>query len=66
MMITISLEEYLETRGTQNDLAKALGIVQSAVSQMRRSKRKIMVTLHDDGKIEANEIRPIPARKSAA
>ncbi|WNW14207.1 Cro/CI family transcriptional regulator [Pseudomonas sp. DTU_2021_1001937_2_SI_NGA_ILE_001] len=65
-MITISLEEYLETRGTQNDLAKALGIVQSAVSQMRRSKRKIMVTLHDDGKIEANEIRPIPARKSAA
>ncbi|WP_336334646.1 Cro/CI family transcriptional regulator [Pseudomonas putida] len=65
-MITVSLEEYLAGHGTQSDLAKALGIQQSAVSQMFRAKRDIRITLHDDGRIEANEIRPIPARKSVA
>jgi predicted transcriptional regulator len=65
-MKTITLGEYLASHGTQSDLAKALGIQQSAVSQMHRSKRAITITLMDDGSVEANEIRPIPARKSAA
>lgn len=65
-MKTIPLEEYLASHGTQGDLAKALGIQQSAVSQMHRSKRTITITLMDDGSILANEIRPIPARKKAA
>lgn len=65
-MKTISLEEYLASHGTQSDLAKALGIQQSAVSQMYRSKRAITITLLDDGSIQASEIRPIPARKAAA
>ena len=65
-MKTITLGEYLSSHGTQSDLAKALGIQQSAVSQMYRSKRTITISLMDDGTIEANEIRPIPARKSAA
>jgi hypothetical protein len=43
-----------------------LGIQQSAVSQMYRSKRTISISLMDDGTIEANEVRPIPARKAAA
>ena len=64
-MKTVSLEEYLASHGTQSDLAKALGIQQSAVSQMHRSTRTITITLMDDGSISANEIRPIPARKAA-
>lgn len=66
MMKTVSLGEYLSSHGTQSDLAKALGIQQSAVSQMYRSNRDISITLMDDGSIQANEIRPIPARKTAA
>lgn len=66
MMKTVSLGEYLSSHGTQSDLAKALGIQQSAVSQMHRSNRTITITLLDDGSIQANEIRPIPARKTAA
>ena len=65
-MKTVTLGEYLSSHGTQSDLAKALGIQQSAVSQMYRSKRTISITLMDDGTIEANEVRPIPARKTAA
>jgi DNA-binding transcriptional regulator YdaS (Cro superfamily) len=65
-MKTVSLGEYLSSHGTQSDLAKALGIQQSAVSQMHRSNRSISITLMDDGSIQANEIRPIPARKTAA
>lgn len=65
-MKTVTLGEYLSSHGTQSDLAKALGIQQSAVSQMYRSKRTITINLMDDGTVEANEIRPIPARKSAA
>ncbi|NNG63825.1 XRE family transcriptional regulator [Pseudomonas fragi] len=65
-MKTVTLGEYLLSHGTQSDLAKALGIQQSAVSQMYRSKRTITINLLDDGTIQANEIRPIPARKAAA
>lgn len=65
-MKTVTLGEYLAAHGTQSDLAKALGIQQSAVSQMHRSARAISITLMDDGSILANEIRPIPARKNAA
>ena len=65
-MKTVTLGEYLATHGIQSDLAKALGIQQSAVSQMHRSGRTITITLMDDGSLLANEIRPIPARKSAA
>jgi predicted transcriptional regulator len=65
-MKTVSLGEYLSSHGTQSDLAKALGIQQSAVSQMHRSNRTISITIFDDGSIAANEIRPIPARKHAA
>ncbi|MEE4087512.1 Cro/CI family transcriptional regulator [Pseudomonas viridiflava] len=65
-MKTVTLGEYLATYGTQSGLAKALGIHQSAVSQMHRSGRTITITLMDDGSLLANEVRPIPARKSAA
>lgn len=67
-MKNISLAEYLAGVGTQQTLADALKVQQSAVSQMVRSGRNIVITIHDDGRIEANEVRPVPARpkKSAA
>lgn len=65
-MTTVTLSEYLAKHGTQAELAKALGIQQSAISQMLRAKRNISITLHADGSLEASETRPIPARKSAA
>lgn len=61
-MKKIPLSKYLEENGTQAALAAALGVNQSAISQMVRAGRSIEVTLYDDGRIEANEIRPIPAR----
>lgn len=67
-MKKLTLSKYLESHGTQTELAEALGIQQSAVSQMARSGRNIEITIYADGRIEANEIRPVPARpkKSAA
>jgi len=67
-MKTIPLSKYLEKHGTQAALAAALGVNQSAISQMVRSGRSIEITIFTDGRIEANELRPIPARpkKSAA
>lgn len=61
-MKKIPLSKYLEEHGTQAVLAAALGVNQSAISQMVRAGRSIEITLFDDGRIEANEIRPIPAR----
>lgn len=61
-MKKIPLRKYLEEHGTQAALAAALGVNQSAISQMVRAGRSIEITLYDDGRIEANEIRPIPAR----
>lgn len=61
-MKTIPLSEYLEKHGTQSELAAALGMNQSAVSQMVRAGRCIHVTIHDDGRLEAYEQRPVPAR----
>ncbi|WP_312537678.1 Cro/CI family transcriptional regulator [Stutzerimonas nitrititolerans] len=65
-MKKFSLGEYLANEGTQQQLADALGIQQSAVSQMVRSGRNIEVCVLEDGSIEANEIRPIPARPRRA
>jgi len=61
-MKKMPLSEYLADHGTQQGLAGALGVQQSAVSQMVRSGRNIEITIHPDGCITANEIRPIPAR----
>lgn len=65
-MKTVTLIEYLAEHGTQADLAKGLGVQQSAISQMLRAKRNITITICDDGKLEAVETRPIPARKAVA
>lgn len=65
-MKKLSLAEYLASVGTQKTLADALGVQQSAISQMSRSGRNIELTIHSNGRIEASEIRPIPARPRRA
>ena len=67
-MKKITLSEYLAGEGTQKQLADALGIQQTAVSQMARSGRTIEVTIYANGRIEAHEIRKLPAKpkKTAA
>ena len=65
-MNTITLSEYLASHGTQAELAKALGVQQSAISQMVQAKRNITITIHANGSLEASETRRIPVRKSAA
>jgi DNA-binding transcriptional regulator YdaS (Cro superfamily) len=64
-MKSLTLHEYLANEGTQETLAKALGVQQTAVSQMRRSKREITVHISDKGVISATEVRQIPARPKA-
>lgn len=61
-MLKVTLSEYLDKHGTQAALATALGVQQSAISQMLRAGRNIEITIHPEGQIEANELRPIPAR----
>lgn len=61
-MKSISLSEYLESHGTQATLAAALGVNQSAISQMVKAGRNIQISIFADGRLEANEIRPVPAR----
>ena len=63
-MTTVTLREYVEENG-QAETGKALGVNQSAVSQMLSAGRNIQITTHDDGRVTAVEIKPI-GRKVAA
>ncbi|MFV9533744.1 Cro/CI family transcriptional regulator [Pseudomonas aeruginosa] len=58
--------QYLASTARQADLAKGLGVQQSAISQMLRAKRNITITIRDDGSWRLSETRPIPARKAVA
>ncbi|MFS1583392.1 MAG: Cro/CI family transcriptional regulator [Candidatus Arsenophonus phytopathogenicus] len=45
----------------QAKAAEKLGIYQSAVSKALRMRRRITVIIHDDGKVEAEEVKPFPS-----
>nr|5W8Z_A Chain A, XPH2 [Pseudomonas fluorescens PF5] len=57
-MKKIPLSKYLEEHGTQSALAAALGVNQSAISQMVRAGRCIDIELYTDGRVECRELRP--------
>ncbi len=67
-MVEIPLLKFVETHG-QARTAEMLGVTQSAVSQMIKSKRQIIVQQHD-GSVSAYERKPIgiasTKRKAAA
>lgn len=67
-MREIKLSDYLEKKlGTQAQIAKYLGINQSAVSLMYRKERNIILFIDDDNKvIKAEERRIVPIKKGKA
>ncbi|MBA6065527.1 Cro/CI family transcriptional regulator [Pseudomonas mosselii] len=56
-MKEIKLADFLRCKGTQPQLAKAIGVTQSAISQMAKSSRDIRVRIFEDGRIELIEFR---------
>ena len=56
-MKEIKLADFLRCKGTQPQLAKAVGVTQSAISQMAKSSRDIRVRFFEDGRIEVIEFR---------
>jgi hypothetical protein len=59
-MQKIPLSDYVLTNG-QSKTAAELGMYQSAISKAIKQGRKVNVLIHDDGEIEAEEIRPFPS-----
>lgn len=58
-MKEVSLKEFL-ANGTQREVAEALGIHQSAVSQMLAAGRDIRVQVDESGRIlTAHELKPL-------
>lgn len=56
-MKEIKLADFLRCKGTQPQLAKAVGVTQSAISQMVKSSRDIRVRVLEDGRLELIEFR---------
>lgn len=67
-MKEIKLSEYLEEGlGTQAEIAKKLGINQSAVSLMYRKERNIILFIDDNNNVlYAEERRAVPTKKDKA
>lgn len=64
-MRTVTLTDYLKEK-TQAEVAADIGVTAGAVWQMVRAGRQINVTIHDDGKVEAHEIKPLGKARAAA
>lgn len=63
-MREMTLKEYL-ANGTQTEVAKALGIYQTAVSQMLAAGRDVRVVVDESGAIiKAFEVKPIGRKTS--
>ncbi|MGH4642178.1 Cro/CI family transcriptional regulator [Klebsiella pneumoniae] len=60
-MKTIPLKDYVLANG-QAKTAEALGVYQSAISKAIKQKRRVNVLILEDGKIEAEEVRPFPSK----
>ncbi|MEY8710486.1 Cro/CI family transcriptional regulator [Mangrovibacter phragmitis] len=60
-MKTIPLSEYVLAHG-QSKTAEVLGVYQSAISKALKHSRRVNVLVHEDGTIEAEEIRPFPSK----
>ena len=61
-MKQITLNELVEVR-SQSEVARLLGVSAPAITKAIKSGRTILVTEHDDGTLEAEELRPFPSTK---
>lgn len=64
-MERIPLEEFVSSKG-QEKTAEIFGIRQSAISKALAFGRNITVIIHDDGRVEAEEVKPFPNNKHLA
>lgn len=60
-MKIIPLSDYVLANG-QSKTAEALGVYQSAISKALKHNRRVNILVHDNGKIEAQEIRSFPSK----
>ncbi len=61
-MKQITLNELVEVR-SQSEVARLLGVSAPAITKAIKSGRTILVTEHEDGTLEAEELRPFPSTK---
>ncbi|WP_024530244.1 Cro/CI family transcriptional regulator [Serratia fonticola] len=60
MMQRMKLKDYANRFG-QTKAAKDLGVYQSAIFKAISSERDITVTVHEDGTVSAEELKPFPS-----
>lgn len=64
-MKIVPLSEYVLENG-QAKTAEALGVYQSAISKALKRNRRVNILVKEDGKIEAEEVRPFPNKNKLA
>ncbi|WP_446027843.1 Cro/CI family transcriptional regulator [Lelliottia amnigena] len=58
----LKLKDYADRFG-QTKAASDLGVYQSAIFKAINSKRNITVTMHEDGSVSAEELKPFPSTR---
>lgn len=61
-MKQITLNELVEV-SSRSEVARLLGVSAPAITKAIKSGRTILVTEHEDGTLEAEELRPFPSTK---
>ncbi|MDR5616815.1 Cro/CI family transcriptional regulator [Arsenophonus sp.] len=61
-MKRLTLPQYVGMHG-QEKVAQDLGLYQGAISKALSAKRNITILVHEDGKVEAEELKPFPSRR---
>ncbi|PHM22119.1 Cro/CI family transcriptional regulator [Xenorhabdus budapestensis] len=61
-MERISLSDFVSQIG-QGETAALFGVRQSAISKALAIGRNITVIVHQDGRVEAEELKPFPAHR---
>lgn len=66
-MSGVELEQYLKDADlSQDDLAKVVGLSQSAISKMLRVDRRIYVHTLPDGQIQLHEIKVVAPKDAVS
>lgn len=58
----LKLKDYADRFG-QTKAASDLGVYQSAIFKAINSNRNITVTVHEDGSVSAEELKPFPSNR---
>lgn len=62
-MEKLTLSDFVGKHGQANT-ANMLGVRQSAIHKALKYRRKISITLHENGDVEAEEWKEFPSQKS--